>query len=365
LAAVCFAACAVPENDPLDDGGSGGTSPTGQGGSTGTAGAPSAKGGSTGTAGSTGVAGSSHGGSTGVAGSGHGGATASEGGSTGAEGGSTGVAGSPGKGGSSGVAGAPGKGGSTGIAGSPGKGGSTGVAGSPGTGGSTGTGGAASVNCDAPSLTGGTQINSSNKTGTAAGLSYAIWSNGSGGSITVYDTPAFKATWNNSGDFLARLGLQWNASKTFDQYGTITAQFAEKKTGNGGGYSYIGIYGWSVSPCVEFYIVDDSYNGLPFNPGQTTNKGTLTIDGGDYILYSRNTTGTGGSKCSGVSSWAQYYSMRKTKRTCGQISVTEHFKAWAAAGMPLGKMDQVQILLEVGGGSGSAEFTTANVTTTQ
>jgi hypothetical protein len=160
------------------------------------------------------------------------------------------------------------------------------------------------------------------------------------------------------------LGLQWNATRTYDQYGTITAQFAYTRTGTGGGYSYIGIYGWSVSPCVEFYIVDDSYNRMPVNPGNTTNKGTANLDGGTYNLYTRNTTGTGGSKCPGVSSWVQFYSVRQTARTCGQISITGHFDAWAAAGMVLGRMDQAQVFLEVGGGSGSADFTVANVTTT-
>jgi len=99
-----------------------------------------------------------------------------------------------------------------------------------------------------------------------------------------------------SGDFLARLGLTWSPTKTYDQYGTITAQFNGKKTGTGGGYSYIGIYGWSVSPCVEFYIVDDSYNRLPVNPGSTVNKGSAMIDGGTYTLYTRQTTGTATAK---------------------------------------------------------------------
>jgi len=211
-------------------------------------------------------------------------------------------------------------------------------------------------------LTGGTKVQTSNKTGKAAGLDWALWSNGSGGSITTYDVPAFSATWANSGDFLARLGLQWNATKTFDQYGTITAQFNYKRTGTAGGYSYVGMYGWSISPCVEWYIVDDSWNKLPVNPGSTTNKGTADIDGAKYTLYTRSTTGTGGSKCGSATNWMQFYSIRQTARQCGQISVTEHFKAWAAAGMELGKMDQAQILLEVGGGTGTADFTVANVT---
>jgi len=292
-------------------------------------------------------------------------------------GGGASAAGAPGnQGGEPGAGGAgPASGGRTGgggrSGGSGGRSGGAGGASAGGSGGKSGSAGASSGGAtgDACSmttpLTGGKEVKTSNQTGKAAGLEWALWSNGSGGSITTFDVPAFSAAWNNSGDFLARLGLQWNASKTYDQYGTITAQFAYKKTGTAGGYSYIGMYGWSVSPCVEWYIVDDSYNKMPVNPGSTTNKGTADIDGGKYTLYTRPTTGTGGSKCSGTTSWAQYYSVRQTARQCGQISVTAHFDAWAAAGMPLGKMDQAQILLEVGGGVGTAEFTVANVTATQ
>jgi endo-1,4-beta-xylanase len=368
VAGVALVGCSNPGSGDSNEG-TGGTSTAGEGGTIGTGAGgsiASEKGGSTGTAGTTGkggvtgTAGASHGGTTGAAG-----AEQGQGGAPGM--GGSGPAGAPGKGGTTGVAGTFGRGGTTGAAGvSGGKGGSTGtgMGGTTGVAGTTGTGGAVTINCDAPALTGGTTHTSSNASGTAAGLSWTIWSNGSAGSITTYDVPAFSADWNNSGDFLARLGLQWNASKTYDQLGTITSQFAYKKSGSGGGYSYIGIYGWSVNPCVEFYIVDDSYNKMPVNPGSTTNKGTVTIDGGDYILYTRPTNGTGGSKCGNVSSWTQFYSVRKTARTCGEISISEHFKAWAAAGMTLGKMDQAQILVEVGGGSGSVDFTTANVTAT-
>ncbi|HEY0468301.1 MAG TPA: hypothetical protein VGC79_29090, partial [Polyangiaceae bacterium] len=95
-----------------------------------------------------------------------------------------------------------------------------------GSGGSaTSSGGAAPLDCAAPMPTGGTTVTSENKTGKAAGLDWAIWSNiqGKPGSITTYSVPAFSAAWNNSGDFLARIGLQWNATKTYDQLGTVTA----------------------------------------------------------------------------------------------------------------------------------------------
>jgi endo-1,4-beta-xylanase len=334
-------------------GGSGGASSGGRasGGATHTGGAAPA-------GGSTGIGGRQGGGAGGAPSNGEagrsGGATAGSGG--------TGAASGSGGGGRS-FGGAGGKGSGTGgTSGKAGSGGGGGTGGKAASGGATSGGASGDACATTAALTGGTKVETSNKTGKAAGLDWALWSNGSGGSITTYAVPAFSATWANSGDFLARLGLQWNATKTYEQYGTITAQFNYKRTGTAGGYSYIGMYGWSVSPCVEWYIVDDSFNKMPVNPGTTTNKGTADIDGGKYTLYTRSTTGTGGSKCGSETSWLQFYSIRQTARQCGQISVTAHFDAWAAVGMTLGKLDQAQILLEVGGGTGTADFTVANVT---
>jgi hypothetical protein len=104
-------------------------------------------------------------------------------------------------------------------------------------------------------LTGGTSHCSSSAQGKLSnGMSWSVWSSGGGGCIITYDEEcAFKATWNNSGDFLARAGFQWNSTQTYDQLGTLTADYAFTKTGSGGGYSHIGIYGWSENPLVEFY----------------------------------------------------------------------------------------------------------------
>jgi endo-1,4-beta-xylanase len=347
----------------------GGTGPSTGGTGTGTGGSATGGSGAIGSGG-TGVAGRASGGGSGgttggTTGAGGmratGGTGGSSGGMMGATGGSIGV----GTGGTSGRgSGAGGRTATAGSGGTLGRGGNPSSAGTSSGGGSAGAApvGDACATTTVPS--GGTQHASNNASGTASGLSWTIWSNGSGGSITTYSTPAFSAAWNNSGDFLARIGLQWNNTKTYDQYGTISAQFSSTKSGSGGGYSYIGIYGWSTNPCVEWYIVDDSYNPMPVNPGNTTNKGTKTIDGGSYTFYTRATSGTGGSKCSGVSNWNQFYSVRQTARHCGTISISQHFDAWAAAGMTLGKMDQAQILVEVGGGTGKIDFPVANVTTT-
>jgi hypothetical protein len=215
--------------------------------------------------------------------------------------------------------------------------------------------------------TGGTQHCGSVTSGSVGSETWSLWSNtvSSSACVTTYGSaPAFSASWGNNGDFLARFGKSWSGSSakpTASQY-TITAQFAETKMGTGGGYSYIGIYGWSLNPCIEWYIVDDSYARMPVNPGNATLQGTATIDGGTYNLYTRPTTGTGGNECGSVTSWTQYYSVRQTARTCGQISITQHFNAWAAKNMTLGTLNDAQITVEVGGGTGSVDFATASMT---
>jgi endo-1,4-beta-xylanase len=211
--------------------------------------------------------------------------------------------------------------------------------------------------------------------GTAAGQEWQIWSNQGGGCITTFSIPAFTASWNNSGDFLARTGLVWQNPQPYATYGTITAQFAESKTGTGGNFSFIGIYGWSLptsstdtSHCVEWYIVDDSFNPMPVGGGGSNPvaMGTGTIDGSEYTFYKSSTNGTGGNNCgASFTTWTQYYSVRQTARQCGQITITDHFTAWAGKGMTLGNLQEAQVLVETGGGSGNIVFTTASVTATQ
>jgi hypothetical protein len=211
----------------------------------------------------------------------------------------------------------------------------------------------------------GGQSHSGNSQGGTGNLAWQIWSNAGSGTLTTFSTPAFSAGWNNSGDYLGRLGFEWgNGGKTYDQYGTITAQVAFKKTGSGGGYSYIGIYGWSTNPCVEYYIVDDSFGTMPFNPYNSSQKGTATIDGETYKLFSNSTNGTGGSRCN-ASSWTQHWSVRQKARQCGTITISDHFKAWDAAGMKLGTLLEAKILVETGGGSGSVDFPIATLAKTQ
>lgn len=227
------------------------------------------------------------------------------------------------------------------------------------------------LDCDAQMPTSGAMMHSGNGTGGSGNLAWEIWSNTSRGELITYDVPAFSAIWNEAGGYLGRLGYEWGGFQgnpvPHEEVGTITAQFVSRKSGSAGQYSYVGMYGWTTDPCVEWYVVDDSYNNMPINPGSLDmNFGTpeVTIDGGTYLVYKRPTTGTGGTRCSGATNWDQYYSVRTTARDCGQISLTEHFEAWESLGLPMGNLLEAKILVEVGGGQGRVDLPIANVMVT-
>lgn len=226
------------------------------------------------------------------------------------------------------------------------------------------------LDCNAVMPTSGAQQHTGNGTGGQGNLAWEIWSNTGQGELTTYTVPAFSASWNEAGGYLGRMGFEWggfNATpEPYTAHGTITAQFVANKSGSGGDvYSYVGMYGWSSDPCVEWYVIDDSFRPMPVNPGTTTKQGEKEIDGGMYTFYTRPTSGSGGTRCEGVSDWIQYYSIRNSARSCGEISLTEHFDAWDAAGMELGNLLEAKILVEVGGGTGRVDFPIANVMTSQ
>jgi hypothetical protein len=207
-------------------------------------------------------------------------------------------------------------------------------------------------------LSGGTTINNQNKTGnTSTGYQYEIWRDGNGGSLTLYPKDAcFRAEWNNAGDFLGRVGKTFNKPAWNNIGGDLVANYAYKKSGNDGGtYSYIGIYGWMDNPQIEYYIVDDWLHdrGNPGGSYMGSHKGTITVDGDQYEVWSG--TRTGASKW-GNSTFTQIFSIRKTRRQCGTISISEHFRQWQKLGLNLGQLMEAQILAESGGGQGYVDF---------
>ena len=219
--------------------------------------------------------------------------------------------------------------------------------------------------CPAGTIPTGGHMVSGFGAGTADGsYTYNFYTNGQGSSsMTVYGVDAeFSASWSNPGDFLARVGLGFGSNETPTQLGALSASFAETKTGSGGDWDYVGIYGWSENPLYEYYIVDDWFGGGSLNPGGTK-MGTINVDDGTYNVF-RHTQTNQPAITGGNATFDQFFSIRQTPRSCGTISISEHFSQWATMGMQLGNLEEARILVEVGGGSGTGNitFTTATVT---
>lgn len=177
---------------------------------------------------------------------------------------------------------------------------------------------------------------------------------------------AFSAEWSGGDDydFLARTGLDFNQTQTHQQLGTFTAEFAETKEEEGDGLTYIGIYGWTVDPLIEFYILDDwgavKPGGFSSDGTPRDEVGTFEVDGETYDVWKKQRVNK--PSIIGDATFWQYFSIRRTARQCGTISISEHFKQWEEFGLELGKFHEVKLLLEAQFHSGSAMFTTARVT---
>ncbi|KNY25597.1 glycoside hydrolase family 11 protein [Pseudobacteroides cellulosolvens] len=194
----------------------------------------------------------------------------------------------------------------------------------------------------------------SNQTGTQDNYNYELWKDYGTTSMTLNSGGTFNCQWSNIGNALFRKGKKFDATKTHQQIGNMSINYAS--TFNPGGNSYLCVYGWTKSSLIEFYIVD---NWGTYRPTGTF-KGTITVDGGTYDIY--QTTRVNQPSIIGNTTFYQYWSVRQSKRTSGTISVSEHFKKWESLGMPMGKLYEVAFTVEGYQSSGSANVTTNTLT---
>jgi hypothetical protein len=174
---------------------------------------------------------------------------------------------------------------------------------------------------------------------------------------------AFKASWTDVEDFLARVGLDFDQTRKHAQIGNIVADFAHKQSGSEEGLTYVGMYGWTTDPLREYYILDDwgatKPAGVASDGSPRDEVGTLDADGETYDVWKK--TRENKPSIIGDATFDQYFSIRRTARQCGRISVSEHFKQWEALGLPLGNLYEVKLLVESQFNSGAVEFSSAAV----
>ena len=214
--------------------------------------------------------------------------------------------------------------------------------------------------------TGGNQYCSNTRGRLNSGYSYELWAAGQGsGCMRVPGVDAnYSASWTEASDFLARAGLVFDSTKTPAQIGTITAQFAETFTErpvqNATSKIYVALYGWTIDPLKEYYVIEDYGD---FVPGPTasdgsprTNYGTLTVDGGTYDIWALPVTNRPAITGNNMN-FTQIFNVRRVRRKCGQISLSEHFAKWSAVGLTLGKLEEAMFLMEAQNNSGTIDVT--------
>jgi len=193
-------------------------------------------------------------------------------------------------------------------------------------------------------------------TGTNNGYYFSWWTDG--GAQATYTNlagGAYSITWSGGGNLVGGKGWKPGGRRTV----TYSGQY------NPNGNSYLSIYGWTRSPLIEYYIVE---NFGSFNPSTGASlKGSFTVDGSVYNCYV--TTRVNQPSIDGTSTFNQFWSVRQSHRSSGSVDVGAHFDAWARFGMNLGTSFDYMILATEGYfSSGSATMTVgmggSNPTTT-
>ncbi|WP_234022763.1 glycoside hydrolase family 11 protein [Sorangium cellulosum] len=223
---------------------------------------------------------------------------------------------------------------------------STGTA-AGGTGGSNGTGGSgggesSSVSSGTPAACTEPDLSvCSDDIGVHCGLTYEYWKDRGDGCL-VNKADGFSVEWSNINNLLGRKGVRPGGK---DHVVTYEADY--RPNGN----SYLGVYGWTTSPLIEYYIIDSWGNWRP--PGGEGLVGTVTSDGGTYDIY--RTQRVNQPSIEGTATFYQFWSVRKEKRTSGTITVANHFDAWERQGLTLGTFYEVSLVVEGYQSNGSAD----------
>jgi endo-1,4-beta-xylanase len=192
-----------------------------------------------------------------------------------------------------------------------------------------------------------------NATGTSGGYFYTFWHDTGTGCIRLGSGGRYGVDWQlgGRGNLVAGKGWARGSATRVVRYNA--------RVFDPGANGYLALYGWSTSPLVEYYVVDNWGGFEP--PGKDgTFLGTVDSDGGTYRLY--RTQRVNQPSIAGTATFNQYWSVRTTRRPVGRdstISFGNHVAAWRKAGLALGTLRYQVLATEGFGSDGRSDVTVA------
>ncbi|KAG6810566.1 hypothetical protein H0H92_011322 [Tricholoma furcatifolium] len=189
---------------------------------------------------------------------------------------------------------------------------------------------------------------SSSTTGTDDGYFYSLYmEDSSTGTSMNVNGNSYSLTWSSDvTDVVAGVGWNPGSAQTITYSGTFSTS----------GNAYLAVYGWTTSPLVEYYILE---NYGDYNPSSgLTSLGTVTSDGSTYNIY--QTTRTNEPSIQGTATFNQYWSVRSSLRTGGTVTTANHFNAWASHGLSMGSFNYQILATEGYESSGSSSITVSS-----
>ncbi|RAH78079.1 glycosyl hydrolases family 11 protein [Aspergillus japonicus CBS 114.51] len=178
----------------------------------------------------------------------------------------------------------------------------------------------------------------------SAGFYYSLYNaNGAEVGYTEYPTTGqFELGWNAKAEFLGGKGYRGGSPRSLTWAGYFTAE----------GDWTLAIYGWTLNPVTEWYIVESHGSGTP---GNGHILGQVYSDGGVYDVYNlpyRNVP-----EIYGVTNFDQHWSVRRSHRPIGTVDVSAHFQRWKELGLSPGTPVFQMVTLEGFSGKGYLDFT--------
>lgn len=192
-----------------------------------------------------------------------------------------------------------------------------------------------------------------NRTGTHEGFFFTFWKDGGTACMSLGAKGHYSTRYDlvdGRNNLVA--GLGW---KTGSPARSVVYRADRFEAGDN---SYLTLYGWSVDPLIEYYVVDSWGAAFkPPGPGAEV-LGTVESDGGTYEIY--RTQRVNQPSIRGRTTFYQYWSVRTEKRDLGipaTITFANHVEAWRKLRQELGRMDYQVMATEGFGSRGGSEVT--------